>query len=136
MRVNRRDFLKLSGVTVAGSFLGGVSFLSSCKTIPHKLKGAKESVTICPFCSVGCGLIAAVRDGKVVNIEGDPDHPINQGSLCSKGSALFQVSSVNDRRLKYILYRAPYAGKWTRIPWGEAIDRIAEKIKRPEMKPL
>jgi len=130
MDVTRRNFLKLSGVTVAGSFFGGVSFLTSCKSTPHKLKGTKETTTICPYCGVGCGLVVAAREGRVVNIEGDPDHPINQGTLCSKGSALYQISSVNDRRLKKVLYRAPYGSGWKEISWDEAIKKIAKKIKK------
>ena len=97
MPVSRRDFLKLSGMTAAGAFVGGASFLTGCKSA-NKLRGTKESTTICPYCGVGCGLIVSSRDGKVINTEGDPDHPINHGALCAKGSALFQVA-VNERRL-------------------------------------
>jgi formate dehydrogenase major subunit len=86
MPITRRDFLKLSGVTTAGAFLGGVSFLSGCKKTPDKLRGTTESSTVCPYCGVGCGLIVSTRNGRVVNIEGDPDHPINRGSLCSRGA--------------------------------------------------
>lgn len=129
MNVTRRTFLKLSGVTVAGTFFGGVSFLSGCKSTPSKLKGTKESTTICPYCGVGCGLIVAARDGKVINIEGDPDHPINQGSLCSKGSALYQVG-VNKRRLEKVQYRAPGASEWKEISWDEAIKKIAANVKK------
>ncbi len=131
MPLTRRDFLKLSGVTAAGAFLGGVSFLTGCKSMPDKLRGTKESTTICPFCGVGCGLIVSVRDGKVVNIEGDPDHPINQGSLCSKGSALHQIA-VNpiNKRLTKVQYRAPYATEWKEIAWKDAIAMIAERVKK------
>ena len=80
MPVTRRNFLKLSGATAAGAFLGGTSFLTGCKPT-DKLKGAKETTTICPYCGVGCSLIVSARDGKVITIEGDPDHPINRGSL-------------------------------------------------------
>jgi formate dehydrogenase major subunit len=127
MPVSRRDFIKLSGMTVAGAFVGGTSFLSGCKSV-DKLSGTKESTTICPYCGVGCGLIVAVKGGKIVNIEGDPDHPINQGSLCSKGSALYQVA-VNQRRLEKIQYRKPYGTEWEEISWDEAAKRIARRVK-------
>jgi anaerobic selenocysteine-containing dehydrogenase len=128
MPISRRDFLRLSGVTAAGTFLGGVSFLSGCKSVPNKLRGTKESTTICPYCGVGCGLIVSVRNGKIVNIEGDPDHPINQGTLCSKGSALYQVG-VNTRRLDKVLYRKPFGTDWEEISWEKAIRMIAQRVK-------
>jgi formate dehydrogenase major subunit len=73
-------------------------------------------------------MIVSVRDGKVINIEGDPDHPINEGALCSKGSALFQVAN-NDLRLSKVKYRAPGASAWEEKSWDWTIERIAEKIK-------
>ena len=129
MNVSRRNFLKLSGLTAAGTFLGGVSFLTGCKSTAKKLKGAKETTTICPYCAAGCGIIVAARDGSVINIEGDPDHPINQGTLCSKGAALYQVE-VNTRRLTKVQYRAPYAAEWKDISWDEAVKKIAGNIKK------
>ncbi len=128
MPVTRRNFLKLSGATAAGSFLGGASFMTGCSAGPDKLKGASESTTICPYCGVGCGLIVSTRSGKIVNIEGDPDHPINQGSLCSKGAALYQVG-VNARRLDKVQYRRPGGDQWETISWEEAIKKIARKVK-------
>jgi anaerobic selenocysteine-containing dehydrogenase len=129
MAITRKEFLRLSGVTTAGAFLGGVSTMSGCKGTPDKLSGTKESTTICPYCGVGCGLIVSTKNGKVVNIEGDPDHPINQGSLCSKGSALYQVA-VNDRRLKKVQYRAPYSAEWKELSWDEAMKMIAQRVKK------
>ncbi len=128
MPISRRDLLKLSGVTAAGAFLGGVSFLTGCKSVPNKLQGTRESTTICPYCGVGCGLIVSTRNGKIVNIEGDPDHPINQGSLCSKGSALYQVG-VNQRRLDKVLYRRPFGDKWEELSWDDAVKMIAQRVK-------
>ncbi len=128
MSVTRRDFIKLSSVTAAGSFFGGVTFLTGCKGAPDKLKGTKISTTICPYCGVGCGLIVSTRGGKVVNVEGDPDHPINRGSLCSKGAALYQIA-VNERRLTKVRYRKPYATQWEEISWNQAIGMIARRIK-------
>ena len=134
MNVTRKNFLKLSGLTTAGAFFGGVAFLNGCKATDYKLKNTNETTTICPYCSVGCGLIVSERDGKIINIEGDPEHPINQGSLCSKGSALYQVSSVNDRRLTNVLHRAPFSKDWKEITWEEAIKKIAKKIKKTRDK--
>ncbi len=127
MPVSRRDFLKLSGMTAAGAFVGGTTFLSGCKST-NKLGGTKESTTICPYCGVGCGLIVSTRSGKIVNIEGDPDHPINQGSLCAKGSALYQVA-VNQRRLTKVQYRKPYGTEWEEISWDDAVKRISRRVK-------
>jgi anaerobic selenocysteine-containing dehydrogenase len=131
MSITRRDFLKLSGFTTAGAFLGGATFLSGCKSRPDKLSGTTESTTICPYCGVGCGLIVSTRNGRVVNIEGDPDHPINKGSLCSKGSALHQVA-VNPigKRLTKVQYRKPGGTEWEEITWDRAMDMIAERVKK------
>ncbi|MGB4267949.1 MAG: formate dehydrogenase, partial [Spirochaetota bacterium] len=117
MPVTRRDLFTLTGVTAAGSFLGGVTFLTGCKST-DKLRGAKESTTICPFCGVGCGIIVSSRDGKVINAEGDPDHPINEGALCSKGMSLYQIA-VNPvkRRLDKIYYRKPFGEEWETLSW-------------------
>jgi formate dehydrogenase major subunit len=131
MPVTRRNFLKLSGATAAGAFLGGTSFLTGCgSTSVDKLKGAKESTTICPYCGVGCGLIVSTRGGKIINIEGDPDHPINQGSLCAKGNAIYQIA-INPikRRLDKVQYRRPGGDKWEEISWDQAIKMIARRVK-------
>lgn len=93
-----------------------------------KLRGAKEVPSICHFCSGGCGLLLSVRDDKLVNLEGDPDHPTNQGTLCPKGAALGQVRG-NPRRVTTPLYRAPGSDKWQEISWDNALDKIAAKIK-------
>ena len=127
MPLSRREFLKLSGMTAAGAFLGGTAFLSGCKTY-DKLSGTKESTTICPYCGVGCGLIVSTRNGRIVNTEGDPDHPINRGALCAKGSALFQVA-INERRLAKVQYRRPYGTEWEEISWDEAVKKIARRVK-------
>ncbi len=131
MPVTRRDFLKLSGLTTASAFVGGTTFFTGCKSVPDKLKNSKISTTICPYCGVGCGLIVTARNGKIINIEGDPDHPINKGTLCSKGNALFQVA-VNplDRRLKKVKYRKPGGTDWEEISWDKAISMIAQRVKK------
>jgi formate dehydrogenase major subunit len=133
MGVTRRTFLKLSGATAAGTVVGGLGFdLSPMESYAQELriKGAKETTTICCYCSVGCGLIIHTDSkGKVINSEGDPDHPINEGALCAKGSALYQIA-VNDSRLKKVRYRAPYSAGWKEVPWEWALDKIAANIKK------
>ncbi len=127
MEVTRRTFLRLTGATV---FVGGLGLnIASVRAeaLPLKTLYATETTTICPYCAVGCGIIVHTRDGKVINTEGDPDHPINEGSLCPKGGSLYQLA-VNDARLKTPLYRAPGSDKWEQVTWEWAIDKIAEKI--------
>jgi len=135
MELTRRGFLKLSGASTAGFVLlkGGnwKQQLSSSPIPLHKQIG--ETTTICCYCSVGCGAVVAVENGELVNIEGDPDHPINQGSLCPKGQAIAQIHQVdgkiNKQRLTKPLYRAPGASDWEEKTWEEAIGMIAQKIK-------
>ena len=132
MKISRRGFLKISGGATGGAVLGtfGVH-LQTSKTYAEGLKTqyAKESTTICPYCGVGCGQIVSVSDGKIINIEGDPDHPINQGSLCPKGAALIQVAN-NDKRMTKVLYRAPNSDKWEEKTWDWALPEIAKRIKK------
>jgi formate dehydrogenase major subunit len=93
-----------------------------------KLSGAKEFTTACNFCSCGCGMVCHVRDGKLLNLEGDPDHVINQGALCSKGAAM-RATHESDQRIREPMYRAPGSDKWQKISWDEALDKIAKKIQ-------
>ncbi len=136
MKLSRRDFLKLSGATVGGLLLSsgpaGIALAQGIKPFPlHKRIG--ETPTICCFCAVGCGAIVAAQNGRVVNLEGDPDHPINQGSLCSKGMALAQLNTlkgeVNPRRLQKPKYRAPGSSTWEEKDWDWTIEQIARRIK-------
>ncbi len=133
MGVTRRDFLKISGATVGGLTLSQMGFdLSPAAGYAAELriKGAKETTTICCFCSVGCGILVATdAKGKVINAEGDPDHPINEGALCAKGASSYQIH-VNDNRLKKVRYRAPYGDKWKEVSWDWALDKIAANIKK------
>ena len=143
MTLSRRDFLKLSGATVGGLLLSskpaGMALAQGMQPFSlHKPIG--ETPTICCFCAVGCGAIVAAQDGRVVNLEGDPDHPINQGSLCSKGLALAQLNTVdgevNARRLQKVRYRAPGSSKWEDKSWDWAIEQIARRIKETRDKYL
>jgi formate dehydrogenase major subunit len=129
MSISRREFLKLSGVAAGGLFLPTSAALAAKRFPLHKPVG--ETPTICCFCGVGCGaIVASGPDGKVVNVEGDPDHPINRGTLCSKGAALAQLNlDPQGQRLTGPLYRAPGSLDWEPISWDEAIDKIARNIK-------
>jgi len=134
MKLTRRDFLKVCGGTAAGTallgMLGPESFLEAAPIDIPLRKKIGEKTSICCFCGVGCGVIVATdENGKGTNIEGDPDHPINQGALCSKGAALIQVTN-NERRVDKVLYRAPYSSGWEEVSWDWAIDKIARNIKK------
>ena len=135
MQVTRRDFMKISGAAVGGLALGGLGYnLAPVKAHAQmlRIRWAKETTTICPYCAVGCGLIVhTARDGsgQIVNTEGDPDHPINQGSLCAKGAALYQWFTSKDR-ITTPLYRAPYSDKWEEVSWDWALGEIAKRVKR------
>lgn len=129
MGVSRRQFLKGGGLAAGALALTGTTAQAGGVDSPElRTKGLKTTTTICPFCSVGCGLIVHTKDGRVVNAEGDPEHPINQGALCPKGSALFQIA-VNDKRLSKVMYRAPGSDKWEAKGWDWALDRIAKRMK-------
>jgi formate dehydrogenase major subunit len=128
MDVTRRGFLKISGATALAGGLGLPLKPGTAHAQPPKIAYTKETTTICPYCAVGCGIIVHTREGRVINTEGDPDHPINQGSLCPKGSSLYQLSD-NRNRLTKPLYRAPNAKEWKEVSWEWAFDKIAENIK-------
>ena len=135
MKVTRREFIKISGVTAAGLATSGLGFdLSPIESHAQMLKTkyAKETLTICPYCAVGCGAIVHTSkkiDGRVINIEGDPDHVINRGTLCSKGAALSGLSE-NENRLLQPMYRAPYAKQWQAVSWEWALTEIAKRIQK------
>jgi formate dehydrogenase major subunit len=132
MSIGRRSLLKWSAGVGAGLALGelGVSaeeLEGAAKSL--KLAGTKEFTTACNFCSCGCGMVCHVRDGKLVNLEGDPDHVINEGALCSKGAAM-RATHESDQRVRKPRYRAPGSDRWQEIEWEEAFDRIAAKVKQ------
>jgi formate dehydrogenase major subunit len=96
-----------------------------------RTKYAKETTTICCYCAVGCGAIVHTSkrgDGRVMNIEGDPDHVINQGALCSKGASLKQLAE-NENRMIEPMYRAPYSDKWQTVSWDWALTEMAKRVK-------
>ncbi len=130
MKVSRRSWLRFMAAGTGGLALGGLVDVGRVRaaTQQMKLHGTKEFTTACNFCSCGCGMVASVRDGELVNLEGDPDHVISQGGLCSKGSAMFATHG-SDQRAKTPLYRAPGSDRWQPITWDDAIGRVAKKIK-------
>jgi formate dehydrogenase major subunit len=94
-----------------------------------RIRDAKLFHSVCPYCAVGCSQNVYVKDGKVLDIEGNPDSPINQGKLCPKGSATFQYT-VNPSRLTRVLYRAPYSDHWEVKSLDWAMEQIAQRVKK------
>ena len=138
MDMNRRQFFRVSGAGLVGSSLVALGFsptaaLAEARTF--KLSRTTETRNTCPYCSVGCGIImyslgdqAKNVTASIVHIEGDPDHPVNRGTLCPKGAGLLDfVHSPN--RLKYPEVREAGTDEWKRIGWDEAFDRIATLMK-------
>ena len=131
-RSTRRQFLK--GLTTGTVAIGALTQSGCAPAIPPlKTRGATNTTTVCPFCGVGCGQVVSTRAGKVIHIEGDPDHPISEGTLCSKGAAGIQVVN-NSRRLQKVLYRKPNGGAWEEKSWDWALERIAARIKETRDK--
>jgi formate dehydrogenase major subunit len=137
MDATRRQFLQLS--TLGGTAVSLLGFdLQPAYAQARELKISRttETRSTCPYCSVSCGVIIHTLGDRsrnvtptVVHVEGDPDHPINQGALCPKGITLKQ-NIVNDRRLTKVLYRAPGTRAWEEKSWDWAIDRIARLVKQ------
>ncbi len=132
MPMSRRAFLKAAAVgpaalAVSPALLPGSPLLAESAR-RGEARGGQTTPTICPFCGCGCGFLVTVEDGKVTNIEGDPQHPINRGAACSKGSAIAQIAD-NPKRLTKPLYRPSGGQEWEEVSWDWAIDRIARRIK-------
>ena len=131
MDISRRRFLTLSTGSVAGLAVAGAAVKTATASgglPPGKVLHGTQTTTICPFCATGCGFVVTTDGGKVVNIEGDPEHPINKGGACAKGSALAQISD-NPRRLSKVLYRRPGGTEWEEKTWDWALEKIAKRIK-------
>ncbi len=128
MQLNRRNFLKYSGGAVAGSILGIGPTVAEAEAAPLAIQYAKETTTICPYCAVGCGMIVHTRGNEMINVEGDPDHPINRGTLCSKGASIYQLRH-NEKRITEPMYRAKGTKEWKKVSWDWTLDEVAKKIK-------
>lgn len=136
--MTRRQFLKVTGTTLGASSLALMGFSPGealAEVRQFKLARATETRNTCPYCSVACGvLMYGLGDGaknarsSLFHIEGDPDHPVNRGTLCPKGAGLVDFIH-SDSRLQYPEYRAPGSDRWQRISWDEALDRIAKLMK-------
>ena len=99
------------------------------ETLEPRIKGAEKFHSVCPYCAVGCSQLVYVKDKKIIDIEGNPDSPINGGTLCPKGSATYGLT-VNPSRLTKVKYRAPYSDKWEEKPLDWAMERIAQLVKK------
>jgi formate dehydrogenase major subunit len=130
-RINRRDWLRAAVGGSVGLALDGLLDLPTVKAATQKLKlsNVSEFTTSCNFCSCGCGMIAAVREGKLIAMEGDYDHIVNRGSLCVKGISMF-ATHASPNRLQTPRYRAPGSDHWEDISWDDAIARVAQKIRK------
>lgn len=143
-QLSRRRFLQVSGATLAGSSLGVLGFAPSpalAEVRKYKLARATETRNTCTYCSVACGLLMySLGDGaknvtrkRIIHIEGDPDHPVNRGTLCPKGAGLLDYVNSGERQ-QYPLRRAPGSDKWERVSWDYALNRIAHHMKEDRDK--
>ena len=135
-QMTRRDFVKLGAVSAGALGTTPLGFdLAEAVQLQQTLRidGAKEVHSLCPYCAVGCSIIAFTKeDGqghtKLLQIEGDPDSPVNEGRLCPKGATAMQLA-VSNRRIEKPLYRAPGSDRWEEIGWDAMLDRLAQRIK-------
>lgn len=136
MHTNRRNFLKLSAAAAAATAFGGLGLGCTPKSTTIDRAAAmspqwsRQTTSVCCYCAVGCGLLVntSLKDKKAINVEGDPDHPVNEGALCAKGASIWQLGD-NDRRPKSALYRAPYSNKFKEVSLEWALEQIARKVK-------
>lgn len=134
MGLSRRDFIKLSAGAGAGTALGGLAALgvtltpAIARAQELRIKDATTIPSICPYCSVGCATLVHVKDGEIINIEGDPRSPHNEGTLCPKGAAIYQLH-MNPNRPTKVMHREPGAREWKVVDLEWAVDRVAELVK-------
>ncbi len=142
-KISRRDFLRNIGLGTAGLTLfatpavAAQSFNNS--NLATKLTKVKETYTVCAYCGCGCGILLYSTGDKIVFAEGDPDHPINQGTLCPKGNGIIDTYNIinkdgeriiNPRRVTKPLYRAPGSTKWEEKDWDWVLTEVAKRIKK------
>jgi formate dehydrogenase major subunit len=138
VNLTRRQFLKVTATSLAGSSIALMGFSPEpalAEVRQYKLARTTETRNTCPYCSVGCGILMyGLGDGaknataSIIHIEGDPDHPVNRGTLCPKGASLIDFIH-SQSRLTHPEYRAPGSDQWQRISWDDALDRIAKLMK-------
>jgi formate dehydrogenase major subunit len=138
MDMNRRHFLRVSGSGLVASSLVALGFSPTAalaETRNFKLARTTETRSTCPYCSVSCGLVMYTLGDKaknvkttIVHVEGDPDHPVNRGTLCPKGAGVMDMIQSADR-VKFPQVREPGANEWKRISWDDAFSRVAKHLK-------
>ena len=140
MELSRRGFIKLSGAALAASSIGALGFGAAGEALaasvrPYKLTATTETRNTCTYCAVACGILIYSQGDRaknalsnIIHIEGDPDHPVNRGTLCPKGSALLDVVHA-PTRVQFPMYRAPNSDQFQRVTWDFALDRIARLMK-------
>ena len=144
MELSRRGLFKAGGATLAAGAAfeltsNSPALAAASSTQEWKLVDTEERTNICCYCAGGCGSLCSVRDGELINLEGDPDHPINEGGLCPKGATMFQLRNIVDPETREIvknpdrvtrpMVRRPGASQWEEITWDDAVAEIARKVK-------
>ena len=143
MDLTRRGFFKAAGAAFATTMAFELTSQTPAYAVePNaewKLVNTEEYTNICCYCAGGCGSLCSVRDGELINLEGDPDHPINQGGLCPKGATMFQLRNIVDPETREIvknpdrvtrpMVRRPGASQWEEITWDDAVAEVARKVK-------
>lgn len=143
MNLSRRGFFKAAGAAFATTMAFELSSTTPALAVEPsdewKLVNTEEYTNICCYCAGGCGSLCSVRDGELINLEGDPDHPINKGGLCPKGAAMFQLRNIVDPETHEIVknpdrvtrprVRRAGSSEWEEISWADAIKAIARKVK-------
>jgi formate dehydrogenase major subunit len=138
MDMNRRHFLRVSGAGLVGSSLVALGFSPTAalaETRSFKLARTTETRSICPYCSVSCGMVMYTLGDKaknvkttIIHVEGDPDHPVNRGTLCPKGAGVMDMIQSTSR-VKTPQVREAGSADWKTISWDEALDRVARHMK-------
>ena len=138
VQFSRRQFMKVTGSSLAGSSLAVMGFSPAtalAEVRQYKLAATTVTRQTCTYCSVGCGILMyslgdGVKNAKlsVIHVEGDPDHPVNRGTLCPKGASLLDIVK-SPNRLQYPEYRAPGSNEWKRLSWDESLTRITKLLK-------
>jgi len=133
--VTRRDFLKVGAASAAVGITSLGFDVAAAVQVKQsfRIEGAKEAHSLCPYCAVGCSILAytkqdASENTRLLQIEGNPDSPVNEGRLCPKGATSMQLA-VSNRRVEKPLYRAPGSDKWQEIDWDQMLDRLARHVK-------
>ena len=135
-QVTRRDFLKIGAAGAGATSLTALGF-DAAQAVDirqnFRIQGAREAHSVCPYCAVGCSLVAYTKENdngsvSLLQIEGNPDSPVNEGRLCPKGATAMQLAT-SARRVESPLYRAPGSDRWQKVSWDEMLDKLAQRVK-------